>query len=285
MNLKLRRGTPADAERCGTICYEAFKAIAQRHDFPPDFPSPEIAIDVVKWLLSHPGFFSVIAELDGRVVGSNFLDERNVIAGVGPITIDPAAQDRAIGRRLMEEVHARAAQQNFRGVRLLQSGYHGRSLSLYMKLGYEARETLACMQGGPVSLTISGHTVRAAAESDIEACNRICRSVHGHDRNGELLDAIKRGTATVVENDGRITGYATLIGFFGHAVGETNREIKALIAAAKEFPGPGFLLPMRNSDLFRWCLERGLRVVQPLTLMSRGLYNEPAGAFLPSILY
>ena len=29
----------------------------------------------------------------------------------------------------------------------------------------------------------------------------------------------------------------------------------------------------------------GLRVVQPMTLMSMGLYNEPKGAFLPSVLY
>jgi hypothetical protein len=35
----------------------------------------------------------------------------------------------------------------------------------------------------------------------------------------------------------------------------------------------------------RWCLGRGLRVTQPLTLMTMGLYNEPAGAYLPSILY
>ena len=41
MSLTLRPGTPADAERCGTICYEAFKAIADRHHFPPDFPSPQ----------------------------------------------------------------------------------------------------------------------------------------------------------------------------------------------------------------------------------------------------
>jgi len=28
-----------------------------------------------------------------------------------------------------------------------------------------------------------------------------------------------------------------------------------------------------------------LRVVQPNTLMSMGLYNEPSGAWIPSILY
>ena len=284
-DLTLRRGTTADAERCGTICYEAFKTISEAHHFPRDFPSAEVAISVLGWMLSHPAFFSVVAELDGRVVGSNFLDERNAIAGVGPITIDPAVQNRAIGRRLMEEVHARAEQQKLPGVRLLQAGYHGRSLSLYTKLGYAVREPLACMQGGPLSVSVAHHTVRPATEADVEDCNQICRVVHGFDRNGELLDAIKAGTARVVEHAGRITGYATLIGFFGHAVGETDREIKALIAAADEFAGPGFLLPMRNTDLFRWCLQHGLQVVQPLTLMSRGLYNDPAGAFLPSILY
>jgi hypothetical protein len=73
--------------------------------------------------------------------------------------------------------------------------------------------------------------------------------------------------------------------FFGHAVGETNNDLKALIGAAQEFAGPGFLLPTRNGELFRWCLSNGLRITQPMTLMSKGVYNEPAGAFLPSILY
>jgi hypothetical protein len=37
----LRAGRSEDAETCGSICYEAFKAIADQHNFPPDFPSPE----------------------------------------------------------------------------------------------------------------------------------------------------------------------------------------------------------------------------------------------------
>ena len=66
---------------------------------------------------------------------------------------------------------------------------------------------------------------------------------------------------------------------------KTIEDLKALIGAAPNFPGPGFLIPTRNSDLLRWCLENGLRLVQPMTLMSLGLYNEPDGAFLPSVLY
>ena len=285
MEIKLRPGTAADAANCGRIAYQAFKEIAEAHNFPPDLPSVEVASGLLSWILEHPGFYSVVAEVDGRVVGSNFLDERGVIAGVGPITIDPTIQNKGIGRRLMEDVHERAARKKFAGVRLLQSTYHRRSLSLYAKLGYEVREPIACMQGSPLNVTVAGHTTRPATESDLDTCNILCRRVHGHDRGGELLDTIKQGIATVVEHDGRITGYATVVGFFGHAVAETNSGLEALIGAAKEFPGPGFLLPMRNGELFRWCLARGLRVVQPLTLMSRGLYNEPAAPFLPCILY
>jgi GNAT superfamily N-acetyltransferase len=285
MNVKLRSGTPADAEVCGMICYKAFKRISEAHGFAPDFPAPEVAIDVVRRMLSNPKFYSVIAEIDGRVIGSNFMDERNGIAGVGPITVDPAVQDRAIGRRLMEAVHERAAERNFAGVRLIQAGFHTRSLSLYAKLGYDVREHLVCMQGKALGLSIEGHVVRPAIEADIANCNWLCQQVHGHDRGGELADAIANHSATVVEHDGRITGYATVIGFFGHAVGETNKDVKALIGAAQEFAGPGFLLPTSNGELFRWCLSNGLQIVQPMTLMSKGLYNEPAGAFLPSILY
>jgi len=147
------------------------------------------------------------------------------------------------------------------------------------------REHLACMQGKAVGISVESHIVRPASEADVDNCNRLCREVHGLDRGGELKDAIAQRSATVVEHDGRITGYATSIGFFGHAVGETNKDLKALIGAAQEFAGPGFLLPTRNGELFRWCLNNGLRITQPMTLMSKGGYNEPTGAFLPSVLY
>jgi hypothetical protein len=185
----------------------------------------------------------------------------------------------------MLDVIQRARDRHFAGIRLVQAAYHGRSLSLYTKLGFDTREPLSTMQGPALQMEIAGHPVRSASEGDLDACNKLCFKVHGHNRNRELLDAINEGTATVVEHGGRITGYATQIGFFGYAIGESNEDLKALIGAAPEFPGPGFLLPTRNGDLMRWCLEQRLRVVQPMTLMSTGLYNEPAGAFLPSIIY
>jgi hypothetical protein len=156
---------------------------------------------------------------------------------------------------------------------------------LYFKLGFDAREYMACMQGPTIGKSVPGCSVRPARSGDLTACNDVCFRVHGHNRGGELADAIGQGTASVVERAGRITGYATVIAYFGHAVGETTDDMKALIGAAPAYLGPGFLVPTRNGDLMRWCLAEGLRVTQTLTLMTIGLYNEPEGAWLPSVLY
>jgi len=180
----------------------------------------------------------------------------------------------------MNDVLERTRAQGFAGVRLVQAAYHNRSLSLYSKLGFVVREPLAQLQGQALGLEIKGFSVRQAEERDVEACNRLCRAVHGHERNHELLDAIKQKTASVLSTMMVVfPEYATSIGFFGHAVGETNEDLKALIGAATSIAGPGLLMPSRNAGLFQWCLNRGLRIVQPMTLMSLGVYNEPAGAF------
>ena len=284
-SVKLRPGRPEDAERCGYICYEAFKTISEQHNFPQDFPAPEPAIGLLSFLLTHNDVYGVVAEIDGEAVGSNFLWKQGLVAGIGPITVDPKVQNSSVGKRLMEDVMRHAEERGFASVRLVQAAYHNRSLSLYTKLGFDTREPLSLINGQALNLQMSSHVVRAANENDRAACNALCFRIHGHDRNAELVEAINQGTATVVEHEGRITGYATSVSFLGHAMGESNEDLKALIGAVTEFQGPGFLLPTRNSEVFRWCLEKGLRVIQPMTLMSKGLYNEPRGAFLPSIIY
>ena len=285
MAMTIRRAAAADVAECGRIIYDAFGAIDDQHNFPRHVPSAELATSVASMRIANPGFYVVVAEQDGRIRGSNFLDERSPIGGIGPITVDPAAQNAGIGRRLMEAVLERAAARKLAGIRLVQDAFHNRSLCLYTSLGFVTREPLSVMQGAPLDARLPGYVVRTATTADAEACNTLCLRVHGFERSGEVADAIARGSATVVEHLGRITGYATLIGYFAHAVGESNEDLKALIGAAPTFAGPGFLLPTRNHDVFSWCLQRGLRLVKQQTLMTIGLYNEPAGAWLPSIHY
>ena len=69
------------------------------------------------------------------------------------------------------------------------------------------------------------------------------------------------------------------------ACGVIDYEAFILVMASADFQGPGFLVPTRNYELFRWCLDQGLRLAIQMTLMTIGLYNDPAGAYLPSVLY
>ena len=296
--LTLRPGRIEDADNVGRIIFEAFSAIAQKHGFPSDFPSVDVARGAASSFLSDPRFYSVVAEdmtsSDGEdksvIVGSNFSDERsNIVAGVGPLTIDPKYQNKGTGRQLMINVIERAQNKNFQAIRLLQASYHNRSLALYANLGFEAREPISNMQGKPIREVIPGRSIRIATGSDVDSCNAICKAIHGHDRNGELRDSIKQGGAKVVLHGDKITGYTTGLAYFNHSVGLTNDDLKALISSATDdddsYGGPGILIPTRNTALFSWCLDKGLRLVQQLILMTIGLYNEPSGSYMPSILY
>lgn len=295
---RLRPGVIDDAKEIGRIIFEAFSEIADKHGFPREFPNVETGINVATFFLSNPGFYSVVAEDlnqdSNKIIGSNFLDERStLVAGVGPITIDLKSQDKGVGRLLMKNVMERARNKNYPAIRLLQASYHNRSLALYTRLGFDVREPISTLQGKAIQAEIPGKSVRRAKESDLEYCNAICKSIHGHDRNGELKDSIKQGIAKVVLTGNKITGYTSGLTYFNHSVGLANDDLKALIASEtaadtdmpESYGGPGILIPTRNAKLFRWCLDNKLRLVHQLTLMTVGMYNEPAGYYMPSILY
>ena len=270
-SLRLRLGVIDDAKETGKIIFEAFSGIADKHGFPREFPTVDIGINVATFFLSNPAFYSVVAEdtdeTGNKIVGSNFLDERSsLVAGVGPITINPKSQNKGVGRQLMINVMERARSKNYPAIRLLQASYHNRSLALYTSLGFDVREPISTLQGKPIQAVIPGRTVRVATASDLEPCNAVCRAIHGHDRNGELKDSINQGIVKVVLHGEKITGYTSGLTYFNHSVGFSNDDLKALIASetittADSYGGPGILIPTRNAELLRWCLDNKLRLV------------------------
>jgi len=287
MTVNLRAATPSDAETCGRIIYEAFKGIAERHGFTPDFPSVEAATQLAQSFIAHPSIFGVVAEEDGRVVGSNFLMEGNAIYAVGPITVDPRRQNSGVGRRLMAAVIERG--QRAAGIRLLQDAFNMRSMSLYASLGFDVQEPVAVMTGRPAGKSPSDVKVRRLTEQDLGACDALCLRVHGFSRSSELADAMRTLAPVVIERQGRVTGYLTAPALWiaNHGIAQTEEDMKALIlgAAAAQDEPVSFLLPTRQASLFRWCLEQGLKGVKPMTLMTIGQYRTPNGSYIPSVFY
>jgi GNAT superfamily N-acetyltransferase len=257
--------------------------VASAHQFPVDWRSEELAVQVIVARLAHSRTYGVVAEAEGRIVGSAFLKEYSPVGAIGPVTVTPRLQGGRVGRLMMEHLLERARVAGLAGTRLVQAAYNMESLALYTKLGFQVRELLACLHGSPIPTGMRGHPVRMGREQEERACNRLCLRLHGYARAEDVLEALRSGTLMVVEREGRVTGYSTGIHFRGHTVAETNADARALIAAAEHLPDPGLLIPARNGELLRWALDHGLRITQPLSLMTRGFYQEPEGVFLPSI--
>jgi GNAT superfamily N-acetyltransferase len=286
MTIEIREIKPEDAEIAGKFVYQAFKGIAEQHNFPLDFSSVEAGRGFVQMWIDHPQIYGVAAE-NGEFVGSNFLTEFDEIRGVGPITVNPRSQARGVGRKLMEAVIERGKEA--RGIRLVQAAYNTRSMSLYASLGFEVKEPLALMEGVPRGEVSKNVIVRPMTADDLTECGALHEKVHGFARTGELSLCLQGFKPFVALRDGKIVAYASTVSMWqlNHGVAETASDMQdLLIEASAQLGQPvSILLPTRQSGFHRWALKAGLRMTQPLTLMTMGEYHEPTGTWFPSVLY
>jgi GNAT superfamily N-acetyltransferase len=270
----------------GRICFEAFRQVSEGHGFERDFPDAETAAKVIGLIQGLPGSFQVAARVDGRLAGSNFLMRTDGVAGLGPITVDPACHGRGIGRRLMQAALDHAVQHGFQQVRLLQDSYNTTSISLYASLGFDVREPIGVMKVAPAAEPDGA--VRRAQVGDLPALEELCVRFYKTSRRNELAAWIERGFAVLVnETKGRIRGYLAP-GKLGHGVAETEAVALALISQISRHAGPGwdiFFCPLRNTSLYRAALKSGCRLSKIMTLMTLGPYEEPSPVWLPSIAY
>jgi predicted N-acetyltransferase YhbS len=289
MSLIIRTIKQNDAETCGKIGYEAHKTISSAHGYPSEQPSEEFGIGLIKRLLDNPNSWGVLAERQGKTLGSIFLHKfpPSPVVAIGPLTVHPSSEG-GVGKKLMFAALDHARKQNHDQIRLVQSPSHIRSFVLYTKSGFFLREPLFLMEGQPLNSGInkSNANVRPVRDdSDIFECNGLCKLTYGFSREMELRQAKDQGVATMIERDGVITGYTAGIGIFGHAVAKSNEDLKSLIANASSILGPGFFAPARNHEIVNWLLEKGFQIGWPANLMTIGPYQEPQIPFIPSLAY
>lgn len=282
----IRRATPADADACAGVIFRAFCGIADRHHFPRDFPDEHTVRGFTGMMAGHPKVFGVVAEEGGRIVGCNFLDQRDAVGGVGPMTVEPTYQSRGLGRRLMRAVVEHGS--DAPSVRLVQDAYNVVSVSLYTSLGFDVKEPLALLKGRVNGKPSGASEGRPLVEADLPACAALCRKAHGFDRGNELRDALGHFSPYVLLREGRVVAYCSAPAFWplNHGIAETPQDLQDLLTLASTAVGEiSLLLPMRQSDLFRWCLSSGLRVIKLMTLMSMRKYSDPQVPWFPSVAY
>ena len=286
MVTQLVRAEPHHISEMGRICFEAFKDIQNRHHFAQDFPTIAIARQVIEMLVQSKNFYSVVALVDGEVVGSNFLSLMDPVAGVGPITVDLAFQGQGIGRALMEDVIEYARHHHIERVKLMQDAFNVRSLSLYASLGFDVKEAVVVMQATPV--TKADENVRPVTEIDLPVIEQLSTRIYKNSRRNEVATVLRSVPSPLLrEYQGRATGYL-VPGFFGHGVAETEEDALALVgeAARRLFPEVTlFFCPLNEANLYRKALKAGCLARKVMNLMALGPYEPPDEVWLPSVAY
>lgn len=285
MALELVPIQPQHSKELARICFEAFCGVENQHGFPHDFPSQEVAEQVIKMLAQRPDSFGVMALVNGQAAGSNFLSLSDSVAGVGPISVDPRHQDKKIGRALMQAVLSHAKQKDLHQIRLIQDSFNLSSFSLYTSLGFEFKEAVVTMQAsaGPID-----PQVRPATPLDLEEMDALTQRIYKTSRKNEISHALTWGMPVFLrEVEEQICAYL-VPGLLGHGVAEKEEDALALISEVGRLAPPPlarFFLPLKFSKLYRKALQIGCRAIKMNTLMAIGPYETPGEIWMPSVLY
>ncbi|MCJ7511275.1 MAG: GNAT family N-acetyltransferase [Dehalococcoidia bacterium] len=283
---------PDQVEAVGKLVYEAFRDVAIRHGFKPIYESLDFATLHMRNLSRREGFTSFVAIEGGQPLAVNFLDQRNDIAGVGPVAVGVEHQGRGLGRMVMEALLEQAEVSGFQSVRLLQTAYNMVSFSLYCRLGFDAKEEIAFLRGRPPDDERTVGAIRECTPQDLDALDDLSLDVLGFRRRGDVKTIMPFVRPLVVEREGRLVGFVcrfpTPSGILmGPAVARDEEALKDLIVGAARL-APGDLrpvVPVSCPSLLRWALQAGFSLSELGTLMVRGTYEAPAGASMPSIWY
>ncbi len=266
------------------ICHKAFSTLQDRHAVQRDIPDLDTGMLIISHIASRPDYRGVVATLDGKVVGSNFLLHSDAVAGIGPITVDPGVQSRGIGRALMQWVIDEIRRRGIRQTRLFQEAVNTTSLSLYTTLGFDWRASAAMMQAQASSVDDS--TIRPLTTDDLDSIKSLSLNAYAFSRASDAAQLLTaQFPGFLREREGRPVGYL-IAGLFGHASAETDDDLLALIAhAARHVPPPlaVFICPLNRPHLFRSALTNGHRTIKVASYMSFGEFTEPSGPYLPSI--
>ncbi len=283
--------SPEHAEKAGQIVYEAFKDIADRHNFEPAFESPEFATLVVRLLGQTEGWNSYIYLEDGAPAAVNFGDERDEVVGVGPVATGVAHQGKGLGRKVMQAMLDSAERNGFRSVRLNQVAYNMISFSLYAAMGFDVKDGIALFAGAPKPDDEIQDAVRDYRPDDLDALDRLCRDVLGYSRRNDIERMAVFAPPAIVERAGKVAGYALRFpgdtAIVGHAAAVDFAAMRDLIVGTTRATGGKlqFLVPYAQGDLIRWCLAGRFRLKELQNYMVLGDYEAPSGYWMPSAFY
>ncbi len=247
----LVRADLAEADHVMRLAFGTFLGIPEPSSFMGD-----ASFVVPRWNADPSAAF--VAEIDGRIVGSNFAARWGSFAFLGPITTRPDVWDRGIGSLLMEPIIDLFAQWEVRLAGLFTFPQSAKHLGLYQKYGFSPRFLTAVMAktvdaSSPV-LPVTRISATSGSERDaaLAACRAVTDAVfEGLDLTNEIesIDKQKLGDTILLWSGAELAGFAAIHQGPGTEAGSGTCYVK--FGAAR--PGPE--QANRFDDLVTGCLE------------------------------
>ncbi|CAD7699516.1 unnamed protein product [Ostreobium quekettii] len=304
----IRRASEGDCEPAAQIIQDSFgdfwASVGQPEIALPPRDEDDIAKQMVTFKAQHPNAIVFVAmAVDGEgneseMIGTNGIDLRDGIGGIGVLSVATKNHGRGVGRALMEVVMESSEKRGGRGVSLTVNAANVRAFSLYASLGFRVVEFCVDVEGRVSDeeeaaildrAAAQGLTVREMVADDVPLCDRLFAKSFGFSRINGLRDSqagrdgFQGKTALVVtrrsaSGGDEIVGYTTLISITGHYLAESEDVMQTMVAYGSRMlkstskPAKASLRVMthHNPALLMWAMKAGLRVKSHWLWMYRG---------------
>lgn len=280
----IRDMTKDDVEGVGVVLFDAFTAASERYRYAPRFRTREEALALAWAMFRYPAMDVLVAEAEGRVVGSCGLNLRGSNGGIGPVSIDPGFHGKGTGRELLAAATDRGS--SLRSLRALQESFNPASFVMGYALGYLPVATVLELhrKGGSGPPPEPCDQIDVLTPADVDELADFDAPRSRFDRRVDLAHFARWGSILVYRSGSRIRGYLSCLAGstgvqLGPLVADGTREAEALFKhAAGLFPERMLraCVMARDADLARSLFALRFKVYCLESVMVKGPW-EPGG--------
>ena len=257
----LEREDLDEAERILRLAFDTFLGLK-----PPQSNFGDRDLVRTRWRTDPKS--AVAAELDGRLVGSNFTTCWGTVSFFGPLSVRPELWNQGIGRRLLESAVTQFAQWQSRHVGLFTFANSPGHAALYQHFDFWPRFVTAIMSKAPVKSADTNFLLYSQATKEekqtlISRCASITDAIYpGLDVGREIraVQAQNLGDTLLVLRDSKVAAFAVCHIGAGTEAGSGNCYVK--FGAAR----PGSQVSRDFGQLLKACeslaAARGLRTIR-----------------------
>jgi GNAT superfamily N-acetyltransferase len=230
---RLEEGQLAEADRIMRLAFGTFLGLPDPMAFMGD-------ADYVRTRWAADPAVALSAELDGRLVGTNFVTRWGSVGFFGPLTVLPELWDQGVAKALLDATMPIFKEWGVTHTGLFTFGHSTKHVALYQRYGFMPRFLTSVMAKPPAAGAARGTLLSEAADPEVvvAGCHAVTDALYPGFEVDREIRAVQRqqlgDTVLVTDTDGSVVAFAVCHTGPGTEAGTEACFIK--VGAAR--PGP-----------------------------------------------